>query len=211
MRRKYDIKSKRKRYAGTLFRSTDEASWAVFFDCLGIEYIYEPEWYEVETGGKTANYKPDFFLPKLIKYIEIKPNKPIKLEKTKAAGWTKHIGDIAILFNLKPPTENTENGYFFPSDYNSKPLEPHRVLWCECPRCGHIDLEEYGGITSCGCFTANEINKMYEKELDNAFSTLDYFSRTKRLLNAYKIANNHKFSKANQFKKPNLPVQRSLF
>ena len=211
MRRKYDIQPKKTKYGGIFFRSSLEARWAVFFDCLGIEYVYEPEWYEVETGGKVANYRPDFFLPKLVKYIEIKPDKPMELENTKAAGWSKHIGDIIILFSLKPPTDDTENGWLFLCDGHSKPVLYDGILWCECPKCGHIDLEQCGWITSCGCFTDDEINKMEENREEWGFSSLEYFSRTKRLLDAYKIANNYRFSKISKDKIKALPFQKILF
>jgi len=49
----------------------------------------------------------------LDKYVEIKPSKPYEIENTKAAEWSKHIGDMIILFNLNPPTETLENGWLF--------------------------------------------------------------------------------------------------
>ena len=44
-------------YDGYRFRSRLEARWAVFFNTLGIEYVYEPEGYTLSGGGK---YLPDF-------------------------------------------------------------------------------------------------------------------------------------------------------
>lgn len=57
-------------YKGCRFRSRLEARWAVFFDALGIEWIYEPEGYVVD--GKP--YLPDFWLPRLELWVEIKGN-----------------------------------------------------------------------------------------------------------------------------------------
>lgn len=56
-------------YNGYRFRSRLEARWAVFFDELNIEYQYEPEGFELSNGMK---YLPDFFLPTLRTYVEIK-------------------------------------------------------------------------------------------------------------------------------------------
>ena len=51
------IKAIETEYNGYKFRSRLEARWAVFFDALGVEYVYEPEGYEFEDGTK---YLPDF-------------------------------------------------------------------------------------------------------------------------------------------------------
>lgn len=48
------------RYAGCRFRSRLEARWAVFFDALNIEWQYEPQGYQLQSGRQ---YLPDFFLP----------------------------------------------------------------------------------------------------------------------------------------------------
>jgi hypothetical protein len=44
-------------YKGYRFRSRLEARWAVFFDTLGIEWVYEPEGFETTDGYR---YLPDF-------------------------------------------------------------------------------------------------------------------------------------------------------
>lgn len=57
-------------YNGYRFRSRLEARWAVFFDTLGIKYEYEPEGFEFDDGTR---YLPDFWLPGIGVYVEIKP------------------------------------------------------------------------------------------------------------------------------------------
>lgn len=47
-------------YNGYRFRSRTEARWAVFFDAAGIEYVYEPEGYDL---GDAGWYLPDFWIP----------------------------------------------------------------------------------------------------------------------------------------------------
>lgn len=57
-------------YQGYRFRSRLEARWAVFLDTLGVKYQYEPEGFELVGAGR---YLPDFWLPDLDCWIEIKP------------------------------------------------------------------------------------------------------------------------------------------
>lgn len=57
-------------YAGCRFRSRLEARWAVFFDTLGIEWQYEPQGYLV--GPQHTSYLPDFWLPGLERWVEVK-------------------------------------------------------------------------------------------------------------------------------------------
>lgn len=64
-----DIKPIETRYAGCRFRSRLEARWAVFFDTLGIEWQYEPQGYELPSGGV---YLPDFWLPESRFHVEVK-------------------------------------------------------------------------------------------------------------------------------------------
>ena len=57
------------RYNGHLFRSRLEARWAVFFDELRIEWMYEVEGYSF----KGYKYLPDFYLPRFNFFCEVKP------------------------------------------------------------------------------------------------------------------------------------------
>lgn len=68
------IKAIETEYNGYKFRSRLEARWAVFFDALHIKYRYEDEGYEIgQTYGDHAPfYLPDFYLPDLDIYAEVK-------------------------------------------------------------------------------------------------------------------------------------------
>jgi len=57
------------KYNGYQFRSRLEARWAVFLDLMQIEWRYEHEGYQLDSGW----YVPDFFLPELNSWLEIKP------------------------------------------------------------------------------------------------------------------------------------------
>ncbi len=99
-------------YRGCRFRSRIEARWAVFFDALGIKWWYEPEgfalrfdyekfaadwdmseeelleWRVPQTfkhlDGKEYWYLPDFYLPELNYWIEIKGPNPTREEIERA-------------------------------------------------------------------------------------------------------------------------------
>lgn len=63
-----EIKAIETQYNGYRFRSRLEARWAVFFSAVGLEYEYEIEGFEM--GG--LRYLPDFYIPKLDRWFEIK-------------------------------------------------------------------------------------------------------------------------------------------
>lgn len=60
-------------YAGCRFRSRLEARWAVFFNKLGYSWNYEPQGYVVsDRYDKQKPYLPDFWLPSLQLWVEVK-------------------------------------------------------------------------------------------------------------------------------------------
>lgn len=58
-------------YRGRYFRSKLECRWAFFFDELGIRYQFEPQAFELSDGRR---YLPDFYLPQIAAYAEVKPD-----------------------------------------------------------------------------------------------------------------------------------------
>jgi hypothetical protein len=64
-----EIKAIETIYKGYRFRSRLEARWAVFFDAVGVPFEYEKEGFDL---GKGAWYLPDFWLPSLKLWVEIK-------------------------------------------------------------------------------------------------------------------------------------------
>lgn len=66
-------------YHGTWFRSTLEADWAATLDALGISWQYEPEGLTLPSGGR---YRPDFYLPDIRTWLEVKGPHDERLDKT---------------------------------------------------------------------------------------------------------------------------------
>ena len=64
-------------YKGYRFRSRLEARWAVFFDALGVKWEYEKEGFDL---GEAGWYLPDFWLPELGVWAEIKPFDQVKID-----------------------------------------------------------------------------------------------------------------------------------
>lgn len=62
------IKAIETAYSGHRFRSRLEARWACFMDCLGIEWEYEKEGFDLDGLW----YLPDFWLPKQNCWMEVK-------------------------------------------------------------------------------------------------------------------------------------------
>ena len=55
-------------YNGVKYRSRTEARWAVFFESMGVKFIYEPEGYNLDG----VMYLVDFFVPDWNAYFEVK-------------------------------------------------------------------------------------------------------------------------------------------
>jgi len=68
-------------FHGYRFRSRLEARWAVVFDALGVAYRYESEGFDL--GG--VRYLPDFYLPALKWWVEIKPKRPTGADAQKCS------------------------------------------------------------------------------------------------------------------------------
>ena len=64
-----DIKAIETIYRGYRFRSRTEARWAVFFDAVSLPFEYEKEGFDL---GEGTWYLPDFWMPSLKLWVEIK-------------------------------------------------------------------------------------------------------------------------------------------
>jgi len=190
------------RYNGHFFRSKLEARWAVFFDALGIEWEYEPAHAEVESGLRRVAYCPDFYLPKLGLWIEIKPKAPEGIEITKAAGWA-HEEDIYVFFELAAPTSRSESAWWIHMENNARGFIDSRDLpvltkgcrWTECRVCGKIAITSIGAAPwGCvgRCYSREDLDNLWDDDaIDDpvAACNLLFSDHSPRLLDAYAAAN----------------------
>lgn len=166
-------------YNGYKFRSQIEARWAMIFDELNIEYLYEHETYDLSHNNRRFGYLIDFFLPKLHRFIEIKncgSTPPTYNECLKAkclAEQNEHGYPCSILFGPITTSQNEQHGSARTYCANGDILMPQ--LLTECPHCGHIDFCNDGMLyaLSCECIQEypNERNHMSTK-IVNAFNKI---------------------------------------
>lgn len=93
-------------YNGMVFRSRLEARWAVFFDAAGIKYEYEPEGFEYHG----YRYLPDFYLPELDTYVEVKPDRDgfenDVIKASRLIYWGGPIKRLVFLGNIPGPCQD---------------------------------------------------------------------------------------------------------
>ena len=91
-----DIKAIETEYDGHQFRSRLEARWAVFFNAVGLTYEYEIEGFEMDG----TRYLPDFYIPNLNRWFEIK-GKPLSLgEIKKCEEFCRRLDNENIKFSV---------------------------------------------------------------------------------------------------------------
>lgn len=98
------------RYNGYRFRSRLEARWAIFFDQMGVTYLFEPEGFEL--GG--VKYLPDFRLTEGVKvygetdrllnvWAEVKPSLILDEEdRQKLARFVQQTDSVALILSGDP-------------------------------------------------------------------------------------------------------------
>ena len=91
-------------YKGYRFRSRLEARWAVFFDELGVAYEYELEGFSLPSG---KSYLPDFYLPDIGVFVEVKPTKKMPYGDLHTIVEFALEGDHHLLLIIGTPTQET--------------------------------------------------------------------------------------------------------
>lgn len=142
-------------YAGVLFRSRTEARWAVFFDALGVRWRYEHEGYELAHG----RYLPDFWLPDLKTWVEIKGQAPTDNEWELCSELATATGHRAVLFVGSPldlpeswefKGPGADSGYLLlgairtPSGEVAYIGSDNQQWPCICIGCGRVGIEFNG-------------------------------------------------------------------
>ncbi len=174
------IQAKETNYNHLCFRSRIEARWAFVFDLLGVKYEYEKETVVLPSGS----YLPDFWLPVLKSWVEIKGIEPNDRERTLA----RQLADAAqcrviIFFGEIPIGESTQ--------------ESARVYWqdgaddsaysiCECPNCGFVGIEFNGRSDRLAC--KSDGCPTYARNGDKT-----YTGNSDRIQTAYSMARRARF------------------
>jgi len=161
-------------FRGHKFRSRLEARWAVFFDCIGINWMYEYEGFELAPVKKEDEiymgkqiegqlfYLPDFLIPSQNlfpedTYFEVKPTQNLTLEESNKASRLAYHSEIrcCILSSIPNPQHRDELfdlcrlefQTFYPSGWDTQ------QCFCQCPVCGRFGFAYEGRAAriKCGC------------------------------------------------------------
>lgn len=184
-------------YAGHLFRSRQEAKWAVFFRAMGLQWEYERQGFSVGTPPKP--YLPDFYLPELGLWVEVKPAKADVADPRGVRLWEDFAAEVGtdwdrdktamFLGPVPDPAQVDELGPPRPRDWYDAGiviLGDWRYAWCACPAGEHFDVayEARGGRILCGC----------PRITDDRYRTGDH----PRILAAYRAARAARFEHGQQ-------------
>lgn len=88
-------------YSGITFRSRLEARWAIYFDAVGIDWEYEREAYDL-ADWNAGCYLPDFWLPQVSMWAEVKPDTFTEAEAKKCLALVEATGHGCLLLNGSP-------------------------------------------------------------------------------------------------------------
>lgn len=124
-------------YRGYRFRSRLEARYAVFFDAAGIAWEYEPEGFDLD--GK--RYLPDFFLPELKTYVEVKPTMEAAQQGAPQLLALMQASGCDGLFAIGHPTVEPPDNLFRCRKLRDGKLIFDRADIKQCPFCTRLNFK----------------------------------------------------------------------
>ena len=127
-------------YNGVTFRSRLEARHAVLMDTLGVEWHYEYEGYQLPSGW----HVPDFWLPKVGKWLEVKGDEPTLHELQLADELRDHTGANVVIAPGPLPDPTLFESHGTPYSINESWMiacGDYHYQWTICPDCGRYGIE----------------------------------------------------------------------
>lgn len=178
------IKPIETRYKGYRFRSRLEARWAVFFDAAKIRWDYEREGYFV--NGRP--YLPDFFLPDLNCFFEVKATSDYDLDFLQI--FAQEVGVDMIV---------AEGGIPDPAEWVCEPNVQLRVLRARVPQ-GEEDWDDDSAwgyrdmFLECdNCGDSKIMNEVYSTMKENCSACHQKHARLMPLSHALEAARGARF------------------
>lgn len=167
------------RYLGHEFRSRLEARWACFFTALGIPWHYEPEGYDLEPG---VRYLPDFYLPSIDTFYEVKGESPTQEAEDKAALLGEGLNKrVLIAYGAIGAADLTQTVDEHSGIRMIWPAWDTPYLWCQCEHCGKYGIE-FNGWSGRICTHPGQNEKGFNAWFENI-----------NILNAYDKARSERF------------------
>ena len=160
-------------YDGIRYRSRQHARWAVFFDILGLEHLYEPQAFKIDS----ALYSPAFFLPGIGNelysknnlatpgiFIDIRVTHPSDAELKVARVISAHTDRNLCVFYGSGMTEGLE---WWPTVLEA----PRPCFFSQCPFCGRFGISSTGiedgerqgwaGVHGHACMEEHKVPERY--------------------------------------------------
>jgi hypothetical protein len=158
------------------YKSRLEARWAVFFDILGVETLYEYEGYQLPSGW----YLPDFYVPLMDAWFEVKPTEFTKHEDQLCEELSTVTQQRVVMLSGNITHKDNPYGGFV--TWSGESLWDCYYQFCTCPICGKVGIEFEGrGERVCG-------DKCVPRK-DKGHSGND-----PRLIQAFSVASKYQFS-----------------
>ncbi len=144
---------------GIGYRSKVEAHWARLFGYCKLAFHYQPGPYDISLDGTRKDYTPDFYLPELECFVEIKYSEeksPLPKECFKASRLSVVSKRPVYIFFGQFGTGQRKHGSAYRYDLtNSDPSLHFSVNWwiSRCPKCQLVDITQDSKTPlRCGCF-----------------------------------------------------------
>lgn len=118
-------------YSGVQFRSTLEGDWAATLNHYGMEWEYEPWTLRLPSG---ATYMPDFWLPQLKTFIEVKGAHMLRVDKPRELAREVNHDEIIVLLGFAPVNRAMQPYMWDPYLQWGDPLRYDTRL-AKCPAC----------------------------------------------------------------------------
>lgn len=155
------IKAIPTKYKNILFRSRLEARWGIVFDHLGLNWIYEYQGYLLD--GEP--YLPDFYMPDLHCYIEIKGEEPPQRSHDLAYALSRETClPVHIFVGMVPRpfpdlwTDDHFDNYTYiyanpQGQVKGKLYQKDLYALNQCPKCRTVNFAPHGRLDRlpCGC------------------------------------------------------------
>lgn len=123
-------------YAGVRYRSRLEADWAATFDHLGWHAAYEAEGVQLPRG----RYLPDFWLPTMRTFVEVKGPHDERLNKT------AELAEAVAEWGIRVVVARPPAGMYAAWEGVRKGQD---WLLRLCPSCEHYDFVDLDGDWGC--------------------------------------------------------------
>ena len=150
-------------FLGITYRSRTEARWAVLMHELGVKFHYEAEAFDLSEAGY---YLPDFWLPELDLFIEIKPIVSVDGRSSPTQYLCMATEKNVITF-CGPPSDPSigdfrEDGFVDVFYDGTVGWDSHH-WFCLCPKCGRAGIEFMGRSDriKCRCQKSIHADKGY--------------------------------------------------